>query len=696
MKKKTIITSLALLAAAAMVGVGTSVGLTAIDTPDQVAAVDTDEEGYLLIKNKDDLLAVFDGNATYYQKNIRLAADIDMEGHVFQNGNGMAGAFEGTFDGNGHKIYNLGTTNGNKMFTEVAGTIKSLTIEYVDSDAGEIRSNYFFANGYTSSAMIENVHMVYSFFDGGVYSSGLFGFSAAAGATFTNCSTHAIGNGDMADLSALVWGNPAGVNITNCTKTIDWVGTGQIGSGYNDLGEKFTTTTETSYIYLPQKTVELAAGDSVDVSAITCGAEYNGVNWETEGQNVEISNGTGSGFTLTASEPGDATVVGTYTTASGTLTAEVTVHVSEAAEVTGVHIENENISATLEEESSIEISAKLEGNIYHSAVWESSDPDALKVEASEDDPLSATITAIHPTDEPVTITFNVYGEDGEKLATDSIEITVTEIIEYNVNVFVPTTLSENQANNGNLPVGNFLTNSGTLAITPDNPSRSIFSINAGTKGVVEVNGQDCYLLRFNLMDKNIHAAESTTLNMYFAYAGGQSDGVELINEVYADGEYNDVSVYWNVDTDQLQVLQATEADGNEYNKAADFLFDVIAPNLRQNGDMCYLIEEGGEENLNKVLGGYTSLDYETKTIVDGTKDPNPSMSDDQNTLANTMAYLLARSVAQDDGSYVAQAKLNNQALEMNAQTIIALALVGGISISALVYMALRKKSKKSE
>ena len=381
MKKKTIITSLALLAAAAMVGVGTSVGLTAIDTPDQVAAVDTDEEGYLLINNKDDLLAVFGGNATYYQKNIRLAADIDMGGHVFEKGYGMAGTFEGTFDGNGHKIYNLGTTKGNRMFTDVAGTIKNLTIEYVDSDAGEIRLNHFFANGYTSSAMIENVHMVYSFFDGPVYSSGLFGSSAAAGSTFKNCSTHVIGNDNMDDLSALVWANPVDVNITNCTKTIDWVGVGQIGGGYNLLGEKFTTTTETSYIYLPQKTVELAVGDSVDVSAITCGAEYTGVNWEAESQNVEISNGTGSGFTLTASEPGDATVVGTYTTASGTTTTEVTVHVSEAAPVTGVHLEDENLPTTIEDQSSIEINAELEGNIYDSVTWESSDPEAVKLDA---------------------------------------------------------------------------------------------------------------------------------------------------------------------------------------------------------------------------------------------------------------------------------------------------------------------------
>lgn len=679
MKKKTIITSLALLAAAAMVGVGTSVGLTAIDTPDQVAAVDTDEEGYLLINNKDDLLAVFDGKDTYYQKNIRLAADIDMEGHVFQNGNGMAGAFEGTFDGNGHKIYNLGTTNGNKMFTEVAGTIKNLTIEYVDSDAGEIRLNYFFANGYTSSAMIENVHMVYSFFDGPVYSSSLFGFSAAKGSTFKNCSTHVIGNDNMDDLSALVWGDPVDVNITNCTKTIDWVGAGSLGRGYNDLGEKFTTTIETSYIYLPQKTVELAAGDSVDVSAITCGAEYTAVNWEAEGQNVEISNVTGSGFTLTASEPGDATVVGTYTTASGTTTAEVTVHVSEAAMVTGVHLEDENLPTTIEEQSSIEINAELEGNIYDSVTWESSEPAAVKVEASEDDPLSATITAIEPTDEPVTITIKIVS--GENMYTDTYELTVSEARGFYVNTIIKTSNAEDS-----LKIPGIYVHGGDAGAGTNFKSNILSLTKDGTRATINYAGAEQYIFR-TFVQLNKAGLDDNAVGVNLQYSFGETGAariggsIEYTSKFDETADWQDVTVTFNENGDGLVYL------GDEYDQAIAYLFETVAPNWRDDGNsMCHLLSES--DALTAIDDGYTALSSEAKAVLDSVNDG------ENNSVGNTINYIYANSkIDPTTGSRVA---LTNGSEKIGLSAILTMAVITMAGAAIATYFTFKKKSAKTK
>lgn len=679
MKKKTIITSLALLAAAAMVGVGASVGLTAIDTPDQVAAVETDEEGYLLIKNKDDLLAVFDGSATYYQSNIRLAADIDMGGHVFQKGYGMAGTYSGTFDGNGHKIYNLATTNGNKMFTEVSGTIKNLTVEYVDSDPGDIRGKYFFVNGYTSSATIENVHMVYSFFDGGVYSSGLFGFSAADGSTFKNCSTHVIGNGDMADLSALVWGDPANVNITDCIKTIDWIGTGTIGSGYNVLGEKFTTTTETSYIYLPQKTVELAVGDSVDVSAITCGAEYTGVNWEAEGQNVEISNGTGSGFTLTALEPGDATVVGTYTTASGTTAAEVTVHVSEAAQVTGVHLKDENLPTTIEEQSSIEINAELEGNLYDSVSWESSNPEAVTVEASEDNPLSATITALEPTDEPVTITIKIVS--GDNTYTDTYDLTVTEARGFYVNTVISTSNTSDSLNipgiyvyGGDAGVGtNFKSN--ILSLTKD-----------GVRATINYAGAEHYIFR-TFVQLNKAGLDDNAVGVSLQYSFGETGaarigaGIEYTSKFDETADWQDVTVTFNEKGDGLVYL------GDEYDQAIAYLFETVAPNWRDDDNsMCHLLSE--PDALTAIDDGYTALSSEAKAVLDSVNDG------ENNSVGNTINYIYANSkIDPTTGSRVALTK-GSEKIGLSAILTMAVITMAGAAIAA--YFTFKKKSAKTK
>lgn len=693
MKKKTIITSLALLAAAAMVGVGTSVGLTAIDTPDQAVAVEKEGDTYL-ISSKEDLKSLFNNTGACNDYSMRLTADIDMQGDPLPV---TPGEFAGDFNGDGHKIYNAKLTGTNSLFNIIGkeGKAHDFAIEGFNEVSGT-QTTSLRVIAYQNNGTVENVTAVIKFSKGIAVSSAPFGLAPSSG-TFKNCETHYILDGQETSGSnsnaLLVHDIPVAADqATNCIYTVEAINGATIAGNFLKGGEDVVAKeSNVSYVYRQDHNVEITTGVDQQIDVVTCGDEYTDLNWTSSSENVQIVSEDKDYVVVNAATETTATLTGTYTTNSGTESIKLFVTAVKSAAVEGAEINSEN--ASLEEGETLDITATVDGNDYDHVEWVSSNPDSVEIDGEG---LDATIKALAPSEEPVTITFNVYGEDDEILAADTIEITVTEIVEYKVNVFVPTTLNDNQATNGLLPVGNFTTDKGNTAYTPENANRSIFSINAGTKGVTQINGEDCYILRFNLLERAINAASAQYINMSLAYTEGASSGLDILDAVYSNGEYHDASVYWDVATDKLQILQATEANGNEYNKAADFLFDVIAPNLRQNGDMCYLIEEGGEENLNKVLAGYTNLDSESMAIVDGTKDPNPSMPDDQNTLGNTMAYLLARSVAQDDGSYVAQAKLNNQALEMNAQTIIALALVGGISISALVYMALRKKSKKSE
>ena len=76
-KKKTIITSLGLFAAAALIGVGGALALTAM--PNEVNALDESEDGYTLIYTKEDLDTLFK-DPQRNGKDIRLMADIDYAG----------------------------------------------------------------------------------------------------------------------------------------------------------------------------------------------------------------------------------------------------------------------------------------------------------------------------------------------------------------------------------------------------------------------------------------------------------------------------------------------------------------------------------------------------------------------------------------------------------------------------------------
>ena len=509
MKKKTIITSLALLAAAAMVGVGTSVGLTAIDTPDQAVAVEKEGDTYL-ISSKEDLKSLFNNSGACNGYSMRLTSNIDMQGDPLPV---TSAEFTGEFNGDGHKIYNAQLTGTNSLFNIIGktGNVHDFSIEGFNEVSGK-QTTLLRAVAYQNFGNVENVSAIIKFSKGMAVSSAPFGQAPSSG-TFKNCETHYILDGQETNASnsnaLLVHDTPVTAEqATNCIYTVKAINGATIAGNFLKGGEDAVTkATDVSYVYRQDHNVEITTGVDQQIDVVTCGDEYTDLTWTSNSENVRIVSEDKDYVVVNAATETTATLTGTYTTSSGTESIELFVTAVKSAAVEGAEINGEN--ASLEEGETLDITATVDGNDYDHVEWVSSNPDSVEIDAEG---LDATIKALAPSEEPVTITFNVYGEDGEKLASDTIEITVTEIVEYKVNLFIPTTLNDNQGNAGVLPVGNFATDKGSSSITPNSSSRSIFSINAGTKGVAEVNGEDCYLLRFNLLERDLHLAESKYLN----------------------------------------------------------------------------------------------------------------------------------------------------------------------------------------
>jgi hypothetical protein len=171
------------------------------------------------IASKADLLALA-ANTADYSKCFILTADIDMQGQVFttaiiaptSSSNGFQGtAFNGTFDGRGHKITHF-TING----TDYIGLF------------GDISSG-----GSVKNLGLENCTVVCS-------SSSYGGVGCLAGVndgSISNCYSTGLvsGGSDSWDVGGLVGFND-GNNISNCYSIGNVSGTGDVGGlvGFND------------------------------------------------------------------------------------------------------------------------------------------------------------------------------------------------------------------------------------------------------------------------------------------------------------------------------------------------------------------------------------------------------------------------------------------------------------------------------
>ena len=194
--------------------------------------------------------------------NYQLTADIEISASY-------AGAFTGTFDGNGHKI-----TTTAPLFEDLGGTVKNLTINGTiagATDANVAAVAAMSTAGCTVENVINNANVTADAaslggYEAGVYGSGFVAYVKAA-STFTNCvnngsvtstTTHVsgfVGFADNVDLTFTGCTNNGEVkNETVKTRTGGFVGV----DGKNNSGKTFTITLTNC-----KNTANITGGDQV-------------------------------------------------------------------------------------------------------------------------------------------------------------------------------------------------------------------------------------------------------------------------------------------------------------------------------------------------------------------------------------------------------------------------------------------------
>lgn len=703
MKKKTIITSLALLAAAAMVGVGTSVGLTAIDTPDQVAAVKQDDDGTYLISTKEDLRAIFDGSAVHAGANIRLMADIDMGGEFISNAEyAMADTYTGDFDGNGHKITGINCGSTKTLFNFVSGHIHDVTFEFINNTGSEAR--VVRPLSFKNDGTMENVTVVFNGGGNWIYDSGTFAYLAGTG-TYKNCHAYYLITGGADVLGTMFHDIDASTPpvVEDCTYGLVMLsGTAPANPWKKDtLVEGISLQEELGYIYTDHA-IDAVKGDEIAVAPYLIGSpEGWDAEWTLSQEGVvTIENSSATNVDLTAIAAGDVTLSGIYTKDDKTVETSINIHVDEPTGATGIAIDNkEEIKPTLEINTGIELSATIEGNSYDEAVWSSSNSDLIEVVQDSEDPLKATVTAKNVADEAVTITVEIKSAGASY--SDSVEITPVPLQTFDVNLLIQDTLGVNTAMTG--PVLHIMKNEGPSIKAYTNPT--LWNPTSTEKASITIDGAKYYIIRQTVGVTEVGLHDASTLYFEYAFKGSSTGRVEITEPVMkADGTWNDVSVLINLEghieaTDQGETekvdkttctIYAGATSNNEVNEALDFAYNVIAPNWRdENGSMCHLLNNPEEsEALTKITDAYTDdLSSEAKMVL------NTISGGAGTSIGQSVQYLINNSKVTNDGSRVGIVNANKS---LGTTAIVAIAVTTGAAALGLVYLALRKKSKKAE
>ena len=186
------------------------------------------------------------GTGTSYSgQTIYLDIDIDLNQINFGNGENGSNVFydrnnyfEGTFDGQGHTIYEFRMTNDDHrvaMFRSARNaTFKNLTVDgiYVDDINNNGRNGFAVIVGYGDGNLtFENVHLKNGIVYGYNYVGGLVGeYGANNTLRITNCTNNITIHADHDRAGGLVGHSKGRVYATGCSNT------GEIYAGYSDAG----------------------------------------------------------------------------------------------------------------------------------------------------------------------------------------------------------------------------------------------------------------------------------------------------------------------------------------------------------------------------------------------------------------------------------------------------------------------------
>lgn len=691
-KKKTIITSLGLFAAAALIGVGGALALTAM--PNEVNALTEDEDGYTLIYTKEDLDTVLN-DAQYNGKNIRLMADIDYGG--VQLGQYGFDGYTGTFDGKGHVISGISTQINCCLFNtiETGATVKNLTVELVNNNGV---GNDFYGLCWTNKGTIENVKVVIDTKGAATNSAAAFSQNSPEGSSYINCDAIFIAGGGNTMFSYFRDAPNSNPTFKNCTYTaINATGSTIEGfwEGTTNAHDGISEAQSLVHAYVTEKTVELIAGVEYKVTATGIGLSAEGTaDWTADSELITISNKTTTGATLTAkgaiTEP--ATVTVTYTDGEATESADIMVTAIAATDVSDIKITAPEGSEELELEESVELAATLTGTTYKSLTWESSAPDVVSVAQSEEDPLKATITGLAITNEPVTITATVK-VNSETSYSDKFTVNaVTELNGFYVSVLIAD--GSRQATD---TAGVYTIEAWSGAGMNQFFQGEYLTINGTDKAKADVASGEATILRSFIPTRLMHDDQvGYVTNLQFATGeNGYWGSVVRVD----DFAWNPSTHEWN--NVSLEIYQKedggwdTRALSSEYTAAFNYLFENFK-GVRTTGtdyeetehpdSICGILDDA--DKLDAILTGYKALTEEAKAVLDTVKDPLKSDPGSTNTISDTINMLLSESNAAS-GKYAANAL--NPTSGFNTNTVIVLVTFGAAALLLTSYFIVKRK-----
>lgn len=410
MKKKLLAFS---IASAMIAGAAAAVALSATRSLKEAKAET------VTISDLDSFKAVFDKGAGANSKDIELTADIDVSSYLGTVANGgqcgMAGTYQGTFNGNGHMIYGIGTTGGwgancGGLFNIVGedAIIKDLIIDW------EAPRDNVGSIGYLNNGTMQNVTVITHVGAANPNSFGAFFAQTGGTSVYKNCYSHFINTGTRGGAVGTVsfGGTPGTVKDCYYSDTIVSGGAAALST------QDFESVTLKDQSFEVNK--EISVGDSF--VADTYGLP---LKWTSgDSSKVSVSGNVITGEVTDASPvtvsgalpqtPVDLkSVYGTFSTVYN-----VTV-VSAATPVTGVSVAPNAL--TLTEGDSAEVTVSLTGTGLTSAVWTVNNDGVASVIGDSE---SATITAGSAGNATVTLTVT---STNTNTYTATVAVTVVEL-----------------------------------------------------------------------------------------------------------------------------------------------------------------------------------------------------------------------------------------------------------------------------
>ncbi len=617
MKKKTIAGLLAVSAMTfAMAAVGISFAVHS-SKAEPVHAI-KEEDGAVIISTAADFNTVFNGSAAYYNRNIKLDADIDLNGAAF-TGARMAGSYTGTFDGQGHTIknYKLGGTNVG-LFNEVGtdAVVRDVTFDWTVTSTQ--CAGVAFRFGGTAENVISHMR---------IDSASVFGVWAPAGFTKAKAGTYSNVT-TIFDMGAFTSNADAGawpaVIVTEDNPTISgdnhyWVAgeyATQMANKVRTNGASKVTDVISIEVSESELTLDPDASENIVLSKI--GSTTTSVTWASADENIATVVGDADGAVITGVAGGDTTITVTVVSAVGTFTKTIDVSVNAEVHYVSDVTLSENAVSIMETKSTA-LSAVLTGGTYSSITWASSDTNVATV---TENGLNATVKGIAPGQATVTVT--VDPGNGDDPVSDECVVTVTESPKMKVYMAIP----DNFVNLGNSGY--------TLYVYPEGTQYVPFE-STDIKVVQKDTVCTLYLAKVDI--SSVQATKPS--NFYGQLCQKANTGVRWgagfqlgTSSNWTNGGGYFTANDWSTGSTSFTQL----ANANHVDSAVDFYDGLRSDYKGWTNSICSIADDA--DRLQETIGAYDSLNANVKSVLNTFYEV--SRKDDQtleSTFADTINYL---------------------------------------------------------